>query len=119
MEQGLGVGSGAPFFNRMEAQATRFLQLTKPRGKGAPVTFVAHAKLGNTLGDLPAYDAFLLGGPFSGGLRGLGAFWASLAPPLLARCMVCLHAGLCQGLGASRARGDCRCVRARCLVPHP
>ena len=66
VEQGLGIGSGAPLFNRMEAQCTRFWKLTTPRGKSAPVTLVAHGKVGNTIGDLPAYDAFLLGGPFSG-----------------------------------------------------
>lgn len=66
VEQGLGIGSGAPLFNRMEAQCTRFWKLTTPRGKSAPVTLVAHGKVGNTVGDLPAYDAFLLGGPFSG-----------------------------------------------------
>lgn len=65
VEQGLGIGSGAPLFNRMEAQCTRFWKLTTPRGKSAPVTLVAHGKVGNTVGDLPAYDAFLLGGPFS------------------------------------------------------
>jgi hypothetical protein len=66
VEQGLGIGSRAPFFNRMEVQSTRFWQLLNPRGKSAPVTLVTHAKVGNALGDLPSYDAYLLGGPFSG-----------------------------------------------------
>ena len=67
VDQGLGIGTKAPFFNRFIASATRFLQLTRPKGKRAPVTLVAHARLGSALGDLPAYDAFLLGGPYSGG----------------------------------------------------
>ncbi|PSC70609.1 chaperonin 60B2 [Micractinium conductrix] len=65
VEQGLGIGTKAPFFNRMEAQSTRFVKLTNPRGKAAPVTLVAHGKVGNAMGDLPTYDAYLLGGPYS------------------------------------------------------
>lgn len=79
VEQGLGIGTQAPLFNRMEAQATRFIKLTNPRGKSAPVTVVAHGKIGNTIGDLPAYDAFLLGGPYSGepGRGGCRVLWLS------------------------------------------
>jgi len=69
VEQGLGIGTRAPFFNRMEAQCTRFWKLNNPRGKSAPVTLVTHGKLGNAVGDLPAYDAFLLGGPYSGAVK--------------------------------------------------
>lgn len=82
VEQGLGIGTKAPLFNRMEAQVTRFVKLTNPRGKSAPVTVVAHGKVGNTIGDLPAYDAFLLGGPYSGereGGRGGRAHMATLS----------------------------------------
>lgn len=74
VDQGLGIGTGAPFFNRCTAQATRFLQLLKPgRGsKSPPLSLVLHGRVGNAIGDLPAYDAFLLGGPHSGGCDGVG-----------------------------------------------
>lgn len=66
VEQGLGIGTGFPLFNRAEASLTRFLQLLPGKGRRAPAVLVAHAKGGAALGDLPAYDAFLLGGPHSG-----------------------------------------------------
>jgi outer membrane protein assembly factor BamA len=56
-----------PLFNRATASLTRFIPLLKfgaDSGK-PPVTLVAHARAGNCFGDLPAYDAFLLGGPHS------------------------------------------------------
>lgn len=67
VDQGLGIGSKSPLFNRMTADCTRFLQLFKPstNSKAPPVTLVVHARAGNTLGDLPVYDSFLLGGPYS------------------------------------------------------
>ena len=75
VEQGLGIGTRAPLFNRMEAQSTRFWKLTQPLGKHTPVTLVTHCKVGNALGDLPAYDAYLLGGPFSGGRADTTCRW--------------------------------------------
>ncbi|GAB4821994.1 hypothetical protein N2152v2_009040 [Parachlorella kessleri] len=67
VDQGLGIGTQVPFFNRATAQLTRFLQLRTPgpASKSAPVTLVLHGRAGNAIGDLPAYDAFLLGGPHS------------------------------------------------------
>jgi len=67
VDQGLGIGSKAPFFNRMYVAATRFIQLRKPKkGSSAPpITAVVQTNLGNTIGDLPVYDTFLLGGPYS------------------------------------------------------
>lgn len=67
VDQGLGIGTKAPFFNRMYIAATRFLQLRKPK-KGStspPITAVVQTNIGNTIGDLPVYDTFLLGGPYS------------------------------------------------------
>jgi outer membrane protein assembly factor BamA len=51
----------------MTAGLTRFVQFNKatPESKKMPITAVLHTKFGNALGDLPAYDAFLLGGPYS------------------------------------------------------
>ena len=57
----------------MEAQCTRFWRLTPGRGKRTPVTLVTHGRVGNALGDLPVYDAYQLGGPYSGGSLG---WWA-------------------------------------------
>lgn len=67
MEQGLGLGTGSQLFNRATASATRILRLNKdtPEYGHAPVTLVGHARLGVSLGELPAYEAFLLGGPQS------------------------------------------------------
>jgi outer membrane protein assembly factor BamA len=67
VDQGLGLGTKSPLFNRMTADLTRFVQLRAPPAgsKNPPITLVAHARLGNTIGDLPTYDAFLLGGPYS------------------------------------------------------
>ena len=63
----MGLGSKAPLFNRMTAAMTRFIQLKEPQAgsKATPITLIAHGRLGNTIGDLPVYDAFLLGGPYS------------------------------------------------------
>ena len=67
VDQGLGLGSKAPLFNRMTAAATRFIQVKAPaaNSKAAPITLVIHGRMGNTVGDLPVYDSFLLGGPYS------------------------------------------------------
>lgn len=67
VDQGLGLGSKSPLFNRMMVEATRFIQLWKPAvgSKAPPPALIVHSRLGNTIGDLPVYDAFLLGGPYS------------------------------------------------------
>ncbi|KAK2079279.1 hypothetical protein QBZ16_002970 [Prototheca wickerhamii] len=64
LDQGLGVGTGAPLFNRATASLTRFLPLgpARPRLRLGPPSLALHARAGAALGDLPAYDAFLLGG---------------------------------------------------------
>lgn len=67
VDQGLGIGTKAAFFNRMTAALTRFIELRKPQ-KGSnspPITAVIQTNIGNTTGDLPVYDSFLLGGPYS------------------------------------------------------
>jgi outer membrane protein assembly factor BamA len=67
VDQGLGIGSRSPLFNRLTAAFTRFVALRPPAAGAAapPPTLILHARGGNALGDLPAYDAFLLGGPHS------------------------------------------------------
>ena len=67
VDQGLGIGSKSPFFNRLYVAATRFIQLKKPNkgSKSPPITAVLQTNVGNTIGDMPVYDSFLLGGPYS------------------------------------------------------
>ncbi|XP_058109540.1 protein TOC75-3, chloroplastic [Magnolia sinica] len=68
LDQGLGIGSNFPFFNRHQLIVTRFIQL-KPveegAGKPPPPVLVLHGHYGGCVGDLPSYDAFTLGGPYS------------------------------------------------------
>ncbi|CAL0332496.1 unnamed protein product [Lupinus luteus] len=68
VDQGLGLGSQFPFFNRHQLTLTRFLQLMKVEegaGKSPPPVLVLHGHYGGCVGDLPSYDAFTLGGPYS------------------------------------------------------
>ncbi|KAE9588160.1 putative chloroplast envelope protein translocase, IAP75 [Lupinus albus] len=68
VDQGLGIGSQFPFFNRHQLTLTRFLQLMKVEegaGKSPPPVLVLHGHYGGCVGDLPSYDAFTLGGPYS------------------------------------------------------
>ncbi|XP_004507162.1 protein TOC75, chloroplastic [Cicer arietinum] len=68
VDQGLGVGSNFPFFNRHQLTVTRFFQLKSVEegaGKPPPPVLVLHGHYGGCVGDLPSYDAFTLGGPYS------------------------------------------------------
>ncbi|OMO62004.1 Bacterial surface antigen (D15) [Corchorus capsularis] len=68
VDQGLGIGSKFPFFNRHQLTLTRFLQLKQVEegaGKPPPPVLVLHGHYGGCVGDLPSYDAFTLGGPYS------------------------------------------------------
>ncbi|PSR86125.1 hypothetical protein CEY00_Acc31763 [Actinidia chinensis var. chinensis] len=68
LDQGLGIGSKFPFFNRHQLTLTRFIQLKKVEegaGKPPPPVLVLHSHYGGCVGDLPSYDAFTLGGPYS------------------------------------------------------
>ncbi|PRQ19896.1 putative chloroplast envelope protein translocase, IAP75 [Rosa chinensis] len=68
VDQGLGVGSKFPFFNRHQLTLTRFFQLKEVEegaGKPPPPVLVLHGHYGGCVGDLPSYDAFTLGGPYS------------------------------------------------------
>lgn len=68
VDQGLGVGSNFPFFNRHQLTLTRFIQLKQVEegaGKPPPPVLVLHGHYGGCVGDLPSYDAFALGGPYS------------------------------------------------------
>ncbi|XP_028757137.1 LOW QUALITY PROTEIN: protein TOC75-3, chloroplastic-like [Neltuma alba] len=68
VDQGLGIGSNFPFFNRHQLTVTRFIQLMSVEegaGKAPPPVLVLHSHYGGCVGDLPSYDAFTLGGPYS------------------------------------------------------
>ncbi|MCO5603197.1 hypothetical protein L7F22_057344 [Adiantum nelumboides] len=68
VDQGLGVGSKHPIFNRHQITLTHFLQLKKVEEgerKAPPPVLVLHGRYGGCIGDLAAYDAFTLGGPYS------------------------------------------------------
>lgn len=68
LDQGLGIGSNFPFFNRHQLTLTRFIQLKQVEegaGKPLPPVLVLHGHYGGCVGDLPSYDAFTLGGPYS------------------------------------------------------
>ncbi|KAJ7980816.1 Protein TOC75-3, chloroplastic [Quillaja saponaria] len=68
VDQGIGVGSKFPFFNRHQLTLTRFFQLMSVEegaGKAPPPVLVLHGRYGGCVGDLPSYDAFILGGPYS------------------------------------------------------
>ncbi|KAL6523354.1 putative translocon at the outer envelope membrane of chloroplasts 75-III [Orobanche gracilis] len=68
LDQGLGIGKKFPFFNRHQLTITRFFQLKQVEegaGKPPPPVLVLHGHYGGCVGDLPSYDAFTLGGPYS------------------------------------------------------
>lgn len=68
VDQGLGIGSKLPFFNRHQLTVTKFIQL-QPEDKldpeKPPLVGVVHGRYGGCVGDLASYDAFTLGGPYS------------------------------------------------------
>ncbi|KAI4997297.1 hypothetical protein ZWY2020_052639 [Hordeum vulgare] len=73
VDQGLGIGSRNPFFNRHQLTVTKFVNLNKQEkgaGKPPPAVLVTHGRYAGCVGDLPSYDAFALGGPHS--VRGYG-----------------------------------------------
>ncbi|CAK9187872.1 unnamed protein product [Ilex paraguariensis] len=68
LDQGLGIGTKFPFFNRHQLTLTQFIQLKQVEegaGKPPPPVLVLHGHYGGCVGDLPSYDAFTLGGPYS------------------------------------------------------
>ncbi|RLM58506.1 protein TOC75, chloroplastic [Panicum miliaceum] len=68
VDQGLGIGSKNPFFNRHQFSVTKFIKLNnqkKGAGKPPPAVLALHGRYVGCVGDLPSYDAFALGGPYS------------------------------------------------------
>nr|CAB3489618.1 unnamed protein product [Digitaria exilis] len=73
VDQGLGIGSKNPFFNRHQLSVTKFINLNEQKkgpGKPPPAVLALHGRYAGCVGDLPSYDAFALGGPYS--VRGYG-----------------------------------------------
>ncbi|KAK3119879.1 hypothetical protein QOZ80_9AG0677020 [Eleusine coracana subsp. coracana] len=67
-DQGLGIGTNNPVFNRHQLSPTKFINLNKQEqgaGKPPPAVLALHGRYAGCIGDLPAYDAFALGGPHS------------------------------------------------------
>ncbi|GJN28165.1 hypothetical protein PR202_gb16258 [Eleusine coracana subsp. coracana] len=67
-DQGLGIGTNNPVFNRHQLSLTKFINLNKQEqgaGKPPPAVLALHGRYAGCIGDLPAYDAFALGGPHS------------------------------------------------------
>ena len=80
MDQGLGIGSKSPLFNRHQLTLTKFINLNnqeKGVGKPLPAVLVLHGHYAGCVGDLPSYDAFTLGGPYSVRGYGMGELGAS------------------------------------------
>ncbi|GBG61930.1 hypothetical protein CBR_g26093 [Chara braunii] len=67
LDQGVGIGSRFPFFNRHQMTITRFIQLkeVEPNSNELPPVAVLHGRYGGCVGDLASYDVFTLGGPYS------------------------------------------------------
>ena len=69
VDQGFGLGNGAPIFNRHQVSCTRFLQLPIlrpiPGSTAPPASLILHGRYGGCIGDLASYDCFTLGGPHS------------------------------------------------------
>ncbi|ERN07740.1 hypothetical protein AMTR_s00012p00069830 [Amborella trichopoda] len=68
LDQGLGISTNFPFFNRHQLSMTCFVQLKSVQegaGKPPPPVLVLHGHYGGRVGDLRSYDAFTLGGPYS------------------------------------------------------
>ena len=68
VEQGLGLGSGFPFFNRCTGSATRFLKLrdVPETSRSPPPVLVLHARAGTAVGDIGLLRLLHPGRPFLG-----------------------------------------------------
>ena len=94
VEQGLGLGSNHPFFNRHRLAWTRFqpLEAVSQESRKAPMVLVLHGGYGGCVGDALPYDLFTLGGPYSVGLPPGAMFLpqrADIGRPLTFFCQSC------------------------------
>ena len=69
-EQTIPIGSGSILFNRLRANYSQYLPINIVRFNDGPETLAFNFQAGTILGDLPPYEAFILGG--SNSVRGFG-----------------------------------------------
>ncbi|MGL5795246.1 MAG: BamA/TamA family outer membrane protein [Waterburya sp.] len=69
-EQTVPIGSGSILFNRIRANYSQYFPLDLIRFSDGPETLAFNVQAGTILGDLPPYEAFILGG--SNSIRGFG-----------------------------------------------
>jgi len=69
-EQTIPIGSGNILFNRIRANYSQYLPINIVRFNDGPETLAFNFQAGTVLGDLPPYEAFILGG--SNSVRGFG-----------------------------------------------
>ena len=69
-EQTIPIGSGNILFNRIKANYSQYLPINIIRFSDGPETLAFNFQAGTILGDLPPYEAFILGG--SNSIRGFG-----------------------------------------------
>ncbi len=69
-EQTIPIGSGNILFNRIRANYSRYFPINIVRFNDGPETLAFNFQAGTIVGDLPPYEAFILGG--SNSVRGYG-----------------------------------------------
>ena len=69
-EQTIPIGSGNILFNRVRANYSRYFPINIVRFNDGPETLAFNFQAGTIVGDLPPYEAFILGG--SNSVRGYG-----------------------------------------------
>lgn len=69
-EQTVPIGSGSILFNRVRANYSQYFPLDLIRFSDGPEALAFNVQAGTILGDLPPYEAFILGG--SNSIRGFG-----------------------------------------------
>ena len=69
-EQTIPIGSGSILFNRIRGNFSQYFPINIIRFNDGPETLAFNIQAGTILGDLPPYEAFILGG--SNSVRGFG-----------------------------------------------
>ena len=69
-EQTVPIGSGSILFNRIRANYSQFFPINIIRFNDGPEALAFNVQAGTVIGDLPPYEAFILGG--SNSVRGFG-----------------------------------------------
>ena len=69
-EQTIPIGSGSILFNRLRGEYSQYFPINIIRFSDGPETLAFNIQAGTILGDVPPYEAFILGG--SNSVRGFG-----------------------------------------------